>query len=311
MNNLKSRILVFTLVGAGASQSTYTIDDSSNAVTYNGNWITQDGNGFAQPDHSLVYDGTWHDSTRDVAPSPPVSFDITFSGSGITLYCILFSTPYPEDGTGRVTAITNLSFSLDNNPSTPSYVSTYRQTASYTYYYNTIVYDNQQIPNGTHVLTALVQPDSVVLFDYANVYLLGAPTPTPPVSTPPVSTSPTPSQAPAPAQSPTSHSSGVSAAAIGGGVGAGVFGFLCLCAALYFFLAARRKRHNEAPGRQQSEVDLEDDAGSLPSPTHFPNSPSTTEANFNPAHISMPPAYTDAVGSSTRLARRETKRAET
>jgi len=152
-------LIVFILFVA--AQSGYVIDDADPAVTYNGNWDTQDTFvGSTPPDSSLVYDGTWHDGSYGLGGA--TSFQFNFTGTGITVYCVLMNS---------LTNITDLTFAVDgdSSPYTGNYVSSSNGTATQAYSYNVSVFDVQTLPNGTHTLIATLGVVSSVIFDYALV----------------------------------------------------------------------------------------------------------------------------------------------
>lgn len=88
------------------------------------------------------------------------------------MYCILwdlavqdFGTPTPDT---RLSG-TFLSFDLDGQLS-GSYSAPWNNTRVTSYTYNQMVYENLGLADGTHTFMMNLNPDSVVLFDYAVAY---------------------------------------------------------------------------------------------------------------------------------------------
>ncbi|KAG9004658.1 hypothetical protein FRB94_002198 [Tulasnella sp. JGI-2019a] len=119
-------------------------------------------------DHSnMSYPFTDGSLTSDAVS--PVSLDFPFTGTGLTVYCILWHlqsgiTPY-QNG-----SITSLSFTIDGQPAGNYTSGPYTSYASTTYDYNVPVYNSTSISNGQHTFSMALQPNTVAFFDYAVVY---------------------------------------------------------------------------------------------------------------------------------------------
>jgi len=152
---------LIAFVVAVAAQSDYAIDDADPAVNYSGNWSTQ-ADDSAQLDATMVYDGTWHDGTSGIGESTCFQFD--FTGTGITVYCVLPNSPLANAGN------TNLTFSLNgSSPYVTTYVSTANDSATDPYTYNVSVFGVQNLSVDTYTLTVTLGENSTAVFDYAWV----------------------------------------------------------------------------------------------------------------------------------------------
>ena len=136
----------------------------------------------AQPNVSLVMDGTWHDSTWYTGDGEPNSIEMTFNGecirfslrlssyfkhvslstgSAIYVYCILADQPWSLAGT-------NMSFTLDGE--VVGFFTHIPDSNAKGYEYNQLVYSNSSLsvsPSAEHQLTISSAGVSLILFDYA------------------------------------------------------------------------------------------------------------------------------------------------
>ncbi|KAJ7464469.1 hypothetical protein FB451DRAFT_1042421 [Mycena latifolia] len=110
-------------------------------------------------DPTLVFDGTWHDSSQ-VPGGAPVSITLIFHGTAIFVFCVLANAL--ED------AVTNSDFvfSLDGSPNDRF---THEPSSSPDYNYGVNVFSAHGLEQGPHevVLTTNNSAGSLLLFDYA------------------------------------------------------------------------------------------------------------------------------------------------
>ncbi|KAF9266984.1 hypothetical protein L218DRAFT_956072 [Marasmius fiardii PR-910] len=114
------------------------------------------------PNVSLAYNGTWHDTTHFARDSVGRSVQLTFTGIGLSVFCIIPSS--------SAQAIINydLKFTLDGSPVGNDFS---LQPNSTDYQYNVPVITLEDLPNKEHEFTmeaSSTTTDSVVLFDYAT-----------------------------------------------------------------------------------------------------------------------------------------------
>ena len=150
-----------------------------------GNWsIGQNCPGcFAQPDASLAFRGTWHDTTwdSDGYRGAKRTLNLTFSGECIYIAMIcstcnvrlsIGSAIYVffilANSIPNTTTITNLSIVFDDG--NPEYY-THTPSNSTDYQYNQLVYSNSQLSDsgGQHelLMSTIGINGSLILFDYA------------------------------------------------------------------------------------------------------------------------------------------------
>lgn len=77
LSSLSSRAFV-------SAATNVTVDDSDNTITYSPSGVWHQGNDCTgcriQPDLSLTFDGTWHDSTTNLGDSRPFTIQVPFTG---------------------------------------------------------------------------------------------------------------------------------------------------------------------------------------------------------------------------------------
>lgn len=176
---------------------------------------------YAQPDRSMVFDGTWHDSTYFVESQIPRTITMTFNGSAIYVY--FFTMPQ----LAGVADETYLNITLDAQPAG---IFSFVPGPTDPYHYNVSVYSNSNIVNGQHtiVISTGGAASGVLEFDYA-VYSIDDGTQTSSSSRPsPSSPSPQPS-------------SSQSSVPIGAIVGSVIGGFVTISVSIFLFLRCRHR----------------------------------------------------------------------
>jgi hypothetical protein len=147
-----------------------------------------------KPDSKALMNGTWHYARTNVTGSNIPSFSLTFPGkSTADVYAVLRETisnrPHSVTGTavyvygvafsaatpgGMTFAVTNLSFTLDGQPSGPNYYADPLPgpVNPARFKYNILVYANTGLKNVTHVLQVNLEHNptnhTAFLFDYAQ-----------------------------------------------------------------------------------------------------------------------------------------------
>jgi len=189
---------------------------------------------FAQPDYQYAFQHTWHDATWEPL-QPELTATVSFTGTAVYAYCILANTY-----SNSYTTFTNLSFSIDG-----SQVGTFSHIpdGSSSFLYNTLVYSNTSIPNGTHTFVLRAPTgtnNSLVLFDYVQ-YTFDSNTPTTITSSSSQPISPTSIPAATSSLTATSKSSTPVGAIVGGAVG----GLVILALLGIMLVLCRRRRSPE------------------------------------------------------------------
>lgn len=162
----------------------FTVDDTGSAIQYSPADLWNVGRNCsgctAKPDVMEAYANTWHDSTHQLGSDQVVFASLGFagsscsqafhaqlinshvsSGSAVYVFCIITHSSASPDGTS------DMMFFLDGQS-----VGTFSllSTGQNVYEYNVLVYANNSIPPGTHIL--VVQngvrggPKSLLLLDY-------------------------------------------------------------------------------------------------------------------------------------------------
>lgn len=185
---MAARVLVLSFLAllwtplALAGTQNLTIDDADPRFSYSpsGKWTARPGpcSGCqAEPNSSLAYDGTWHDTTfvngQDLTP---FNATVSFSGSAVYVYCIISHAQSDPDGN------TDMQFMIDGEIVGSANIP---PTGEATYSYNYLVYSGQ-FAEGQHTLTVVNGqeggPTSLALLDYikytTEVELLPSSTPT-------------------------------------------------------------------------------------------------------------------------------------
>ncbi|KAJ3556410.1 hypothetical protein NM688_g2044 [Phlebia brevispora] len=118
----------------------------------------------AQPDPSLVYDGTWHDATysrTEIGKDETQTAQISFNGYALYVYGIVSQSTISPNSTA------DISFYIDGELSG---VFTYTPPGESSYLYNVCLYANDSLSAGSH--SFMLQNGvaggitSLVLFDY-------------------------------------------------------------------------------------------------------------------------------------------------
>ncbi|KAF8120854.1 hypothetical protein EV363DRAFT_1278597 [Boletus edulis] len=184
----------------------------------------------AKPDPSMVYDGTWHDTTYSPPNGTFKSIEFSFTGHALYIYFILANAP----NFLLSEALTSV-YGILNGVTFPPYI---HSSIGNGYQYNVAVFANDSLTSGTHTMT--VQPfvpadtgnrSILMLFDYL-IYTTDTLDVVPTTSMSSVMTATRPSTNPSAesSTSPTSPvasgmSSGQNIGAIVGGTVAGVSAF--------------------------------------------------------------------------------------
>ncbi|KAG9024455.1 hypothetical protein FRB95_011468 [Tulasnella sp. JGI-2019a] len=167
------------------------IDDSDPAVNYQppSRWQANAPNvpktGLAAPDPTLLYNSTWHDVSYDIG-TPAASFSFPFHGTGLAIYCVLWHLAYADSNGSSSNpnlSLTALNFVLDGQSAGTYTSGPYQHVTTTSYSYNTSVYQNLTMLAGPHTFSVNLEPNSMVLFDYALVTHLGNGTAKPDPST--------------------------------------------------------------------------------------------------------------------------------
>ncbi|KAF9266983.1 hypothetical protein L218DRAFT_857456 [Marasmius fiardii PR-910] len=115
------------------------------------------------PSAQLAYNGTWHDTTHLTTDPEPRSVQLTFTGIGLSVFCIIPSSSVKAE------AIINydLKFTLDGLSVGNGFS---LQPNNTDYQYNVPVITLKDLPNEQHefIMETSTTTDSVVLFDYAT-----------------------------------------------------------------------------------------------------------------------------------------------
>ncbi|KAH0835494.1 hypothetical protein J3R83DRAFT_9161 [Lanmaoa asiatica] len=255
-----------------------------------------------QPDPSLAYNGTWHETTFIPANNEAPAIEFNFTGSALYIFFIM------ANNLSATTTFTNVQFVLDNVVAPIPYTSNI--SAPTGYQYNVPVYANDSLVSGQH--TMAMQPfntgrDILIAFDYL-IYSTDTSSPVSP-STPTTSTSPSSSATSSGAQAQGTSSRQNIGAVVGGTVG-GVAVVLLVTASLLCY--RRYKRSNGGrpqvggravvepfiPSREMAPTPL---VGATSS-THLMGSPLTKPTSrIGPSTLtlqpSIPPACTTASSS--------------
>ncbi|KAJ7464455.1 hypothetical protein FB451DRAFT_439302 [Mycena latifolia] len=183
-------LLTYAALSMGAI-STATIDDTegdsqtgakptySPATSFSAN--SDCDNCVVHADPAQAFDGTWHDSSQ-FSGQPPVSVTLTFTGTGIDVFCILANT-LPNTVTR-----TDLVFLLDGASQQP--YSHLPDSTTSDYAYNQRVLSVSGLAQASHQLVISTNAPSgsgtLFLFDYARyTFDNGVSDPPPPPSPPP------------------------------------------------------------------------------------------------------------------------------
>jgi len=167
---LASAFLLFSLLGSGlAALVNRTIDDqygdsitgatpvyAPKALWTQGALCQSCG---AQPDPTMVFNRTWHDSTYTVEDGQQRTITISFNGSAI--YVFFLTVPKKV-----YISETHLNITLDGNKTG---VFNFVPSPSDGYRYNVLVYNNSKLPSRQHtiVLSTGGNTSAVLEFDYA------------------------------------------------------------------------------------------------------------------------------------------------
>ncbi|KAJ6592250.1 hypothetical protein DFH09DRAFT_1025175 [Mycena vulgaris] len=180
-------VLAHVTLSLGVIQ-TATIDDNQSGVVYSpSNRFTLNSNCAAcvvHPDANQAVDGTWHDSSQ-FRGQGPVSVTLSFTGTGIDVFCILANT-LPNTVT-----TTYLAFTLDGS-SYPSFTHN-PDSSNSDYLYKQNVFSISRLAQVPHTLVISTNPPSdsfgsLLLFDSAKYTFDDGTTPPPPPTTPPITT---------------------------------------------------------------------------------------------------------------------------
>ncbi|KAG8218020.1 hypothetical protein J3R82DRAFT_6215 [Butyriboletus roseoflavus] len=116
---------------------------------------------FVQPDPSLAYNGTWHDTTYSPNNNYTQTIEFTFTGSALYIFFII------ANSVRYATTLTDVQFVLDNGVATSTY--THAPGTTTNYQYNVPVYVNESLASGQHNMTILpvnTGNNVLILFDY-------------------------------------------------------------------------------------------------------------------------------------------------
>lgn len=179
-------ILSLLTVAEATGLRNVTIDDSygdeitHNLPTYTPSSVWTSGAARAQPNASLAYNGTWHDTTSHPGEAAHVvSFDftgllelhfvatyiVTSAGVSLYAYCIIANTPPPSSK--YFDTFADYSFLLDGD-----IVGKYQHEVdeTYNFLYDTPVYVNETMENALHHFSLVINSTEravLLLFDYA------------------------------------------------------------------------------------------------------------------------------------------------
>ncbi|KAI5828186.1 hypothetical protein K523DRAFT_417808 [Schizophyllum commune Tattone D] len=213
----------------------------------------------AQPDKSLLYNGTWHDTTDDGDTDiENTTMTISFVGSGVYLYGVL-----DNNNTALTGTMANYDFILDG-----TYDGNFHHdpdnSSSVAYIYDVLFYKVTDLVDEAHELVVNiaggngVEQASLMLFDYFTVTydsdeeesLLSSKTPS---STNPsgktatvTGTSTAPSRSDAAAETKNRHTGATVGAIVGGALG----GLALVAFALVFILCMRKRRRARQPKKE-------------------------------------------------------------
>ncbi|KZT74172.1 hypothetical protein DAEQUDRAFT_292907 [Daedalea quercina L-15889] len=124
-----------------------------------------------QPDPSMMYNGTWHDTSTGECNSANstmgVSQNVTFSfkGTSLTVYCVALTQAVIGPWWN------NLSFVLDGETSYGTFHETPGGASSYSFNYNVSVYSRTSLANTEHTFIMTAEQGtlpSTLMFDYAT-----------------------------------------------------------------------------------------------------------------------------------------------
>jgi len=103
----------------------------------------------ARPDPSEAYNGTWHDTSFFPSEeTTPTNASISFKGTAVYVYCILYQTSSTSD------AQSYMQFMLDGEV-LGSFIKPESTSSGITYSYNYLVYANDQLPLQTYTFTLI------------------------------------------------------------------------------------------------------------------------------------------------------------
>ncbi|KZT06235.1 uncharacterized protein LAESUDRAFT_653937 [Laetiporus sulphureus 93-53] len=117
----------------------------------------------AHPNASEAFDHSWHDSSffPEIESSAP-SASVSFNGTAVYVYCIIFHSDFSPDG------YTNLNFAIDGEMVGEPFISIPSNSTSIDY--NRLVYANNSLSWSPHTLTitngANGSQTSLALLDY-------------------------------------------------------------------------------------------------------------------------------------------------
>ncbi|EJD35777.1 hypothetical protein AURDEDRAFT_175174 [Auricularia subglabra TFB-10046 SS5] len=173
---MRSAVLPLLLTFVSARIVNVTIDDTlgddltGQKPFYSAGWTPRSVAGppcpdcKANPDPTLVLDGTWHDRSVDVTYGP-ATVSLNFEGTKIYAFCILFND------IGTRSDRTRLSFYLDGALNSTQDFLHMPNPAEDHYLYNRLVYESEPLTAGNHSLVISNWADSktgsLILFDYA------------------------------------------------------------------------------------------------------------------------------------------------
>jgi len=238
--------LLIIMAAVTSSKGLYFMDDTDSSITWHGPFIPL--NASFEPitwaDANLCFNKTF--TVGQGTTSDDYSFDIPFTGSGISLFVAY------NNRLGL-----NVSITLDGNFTTINWfiLDTDYETPTYTTY-NATLYDKQNLTYGNHVLNIVLQDyrgnQSDIMFDYAAVT----------------------------GERPAVKSSGSSTKEkIGAGIGGGL-GALAIIVAIAFIILFSRRRTR----RKTSAMELDLIEPDTKDPAMFHRSSSNVTTTFRPGH---------------------------
>ncbi|EIN07866.1 hypothetical protein PUNSTDRAFT_135383 [Punctularia strigosozonata HHB-11173 SS5] len=170
-------LIIYTPLLVLAGIRNYTIDDyygdsrTAGLPEYGGQWNygPMCPGCEVQPSPSLVFNGSWHDTTDDHFRPQPQSPSVTlsFTGTAIYVFCVIPDTVAP-----LVTTTANMTFTLDQAV-VGNYV--HEPSASIDYLFNVNVFKREELVDGPHTLLIEAQYESYMAFDYAIYTFVGEP----------------------------------------------------------------------------------------------------------------------------------------
>ncbi|KAG8874744.1 hypothetical protein FRB98_008248 [Tulasnella sp. 332] len=98
------------------------------------------------------------------------------ASTGLSVFCVLWHLAYANSGVNSDPdlSLTSVTFTLDGNPAGNFSSGPYVDITSTSYSYNTSIYANFNMSNGPHTFSINLEPNSMILFDYAVIYQNGS-----------------------------------------------------------------------------------------------------------------------------------------